>query len=263
MKIYIDVIFFINVFFDFILLLSVSLILRRRVKIYRLILGALTGGLSIFFLFLKINSFTLFLFKIIIAIFMVVVSFNFRDFLYTLKNFLYLYLVSIVLGGFLYFMNLEFSYKNNGLIFYHKGVSINIILILIISPILLYIYVKEMKSLKNNYSKYYDVDIYFKDKNIVLKGFLDSGNNLTDPYKNRPVIIVYYKSIREYLTNEKELIVPYNTASGNGIIKCIKPKKILINNIEYKNILIGISKEKIYIDGVDCILNNNIDIKSD
>ena len=36
MKIYVDLLFFINVFFDFILLLSVSLILRRNVKIIRL-----------------------------------------------------------------------------------------------------------------------------------------------------------------------------------------------------------------------------------
>ena len=228
MKIYVDVIFFINVFFDFILLLSVSLILRRKVKLYRLILGALTGGISIFFLFFKISSITLFSLKIIIAIFMVIVSFNYRDFLYTLKNFLYLYLVSIVLGGFLYFLNIEFSYKNNGLIFYHKGISINIILILFISPILLFLYVKEMKSLKNNYSKYYDVVIYLKNKNIVLKGFLDNGNNLIDPYKNRPVIIVYYKSIERFITTEKEIIVPYNTMSGSGILKCIKPKKVIL-----------------------------------
>lgn len=260
MKVYVDVIFFINTFFDFILLLSVSLILRRKVKLYRLILGALTGGISIFFLFFKINSLTLFLLKILIAILMVIMSFNYRDFLYTLKNFLYLYIVSIVLGGALYFLNLEFSYKNNGLIFYHKGISINIIIILIISPILLFLYVKEMKSLKNNYSKYYDVEIYIKNENIVLKGFLDSGNNLLDPYKNRPIIIAYCKSIEKYITKEKELIVPYNTMNGSCILKCIKPKKVIINGNEYRDILLGISNEKIYIDGIDCILNNNLDI---
>ena len=54
-------------------------------------------------------------------------------------------------------LNIEFSYKNNGLIFYHNGVSINVISILIISPILIYFYINEMKDLKNNYSKYYKV----------------------------------------------------------------------------------------------------------
>ena len=67
MKVYIDVILFINIFFDFLLLLSVSLILRRNAKLYRIILGSLIGGLSILFLFLNISKVTLFFLKLIIA----------------------------------------------------------------------------------------------------------------------------------------------------------------------------------------------------
>ena len=260
MKIYIDLIFLINVFFDFILLLSTSLILRRNVKIYRIILGSLVGGLSIFFLFFKISNIAFFFIKIIIAILMCLVSFSYKDFIYTLKNIIYLYIVSIVLGGFLYFLNIEFSYKNEGIIFYHNGFSINIFIIIIITPILMYLYVKEMKELKNNYSKYYDVCICFKSNKIVnLKGFFDTGNNLVDPYKNRPILIVYEDIINKYVDKSKILLVPYNNISNKSIMECIIVKKVIVNNIEFKNILIGLSKEKIYIDGVDCILNNNME----
>lgn len=260
MKIYVDVIFFINIFFDFILLLSVSLILRRNVKIYKIILGSLVGGVSILFLFLPIKKITLFFLKIIIAVFMCIVAFNYKDIKYTIKNFIFLYLVSIVLGGAMYLLNIEFSYKNNGLIFYHNGMSINIILILIISPILLYFYIKEMKDLKNNYSKYYKVDIYFKsNKNILLNGFLDTGNNLIDPYKKRPIVIVNYDKIKKYVSHEKELLVPYTNINNEDIMRCIKVKKIVIDDIEYKNVLIGFSFNKINIDGIDCILNNNME----
>ena len=259
MKIYIDLLFIINILFDFILLLSTSLILRRNARIYRIILGSLVGGLSIFFLFINISTITLFFLKIIIAIFMCIVTFNYKNFNYTLKNIIYLYIVSIVLGGIIYLLNIEFSYKNNGLVFYHNGLSINIILILIISPIIMYFYVKEMKLLKNIYSKQYKVIIYFKDNSVILNGFLDSGNNLLDPYKKRPIVIVNYNKIKKYLRNEKELLVPYNTLNNSSIMKCIKVKKIVVNDIEYKNILLGFSYEKIYIDGVDCILNNNME----
>ena len=64
MKVYIDVIFLLNIFFDFLLLLSVSLILRRHTKIYRLILGGLVGGISIIFLFFNISVSLLFFLKI-------------------------------------------------------------------------------------------------------------------------------------------------------------------------------------------------------
>ena len=260
MKVYIDIIFLINIFFDFILLLSVSLILRRNVKIYRIIFGSIVGGISILFLFLPINKLTLFFLKIIIALLMCITTFKYKDIKYTIKNFIFLYLVSIVLGGFLYLLNIEFSYMNNGLIFYHNGVSINIILILIISPILLYFYIREMKDLKNNYSKYYKVNVYFKsNKNILLNGFLDTGNNLIDPYKKRPIVIVNYNKIKRYILDEKELLVPYSNINNNDILRCIKVNKIVVNDIVYKNILLGFSFNKINIDGIDCILNNNME----
>ncbi|MBQ1813169.1 MAG: sigma-E processing peptidase SpoIIGA [Bacilli bacterium] len=260
MKVYIDVIFFINIFFDFILLLSVSLILRRNVKIYKIILGSIVGGISILFLFLPINKITLFFLKIIIAILMCITAFNYKDIKYTIKNIIFLYLISVLLGGALYLLNIEFSYKNNGLIFYHNGLSINIILIIIVTPIILYFYVKEMKDLKNNYSKYYKVNIYFKSKkNILLNGFLDTGNNLIDPYKKRPIIIVNYNKIRKYVLNEKELLVPYSNINNNSIMRCIKVNKVVINDVEYKNILLGFSINKIRLDGIDCILNNNME----
>ena len=261
MKIYVDLIFLINIFFDFLLLLSVSLILKRHTKIYRIILGSFVGGISILFLFLNITTTTLFFLKIIIAVLMILTTFGFKDIKYFIKNISYLYLISIVLGGALYFLNLEFSYKNSGLIFYNNGVSINVIVIIIITPILLYLYIKEMKDYKLNYSKYYKIEIHFKNnKTITLNAFLDTGNNLTDPYKKRPVILVNYDAIKEYIKDEKELLVPYNNINSEGLLRCIKPNKIFINEKEYSNILIGLSFNKIYIDGVECILNNIIEI---
>lgn len=260
MKIYVDLLFLINIFFDFILLLTVSIILKRHIKIYRIILGSLVGGVSIFFLFLDINAILLFILKIFIAIFMILVTFKYKDIKYFIKNISYLYLVSIILGGALYLFNIEFSYKNNGLIFYNNGMSINIIILLIISPVILYLYIKEMKEYKNNYNKYYKIKITFNNnKTIELNAFLDTGNNLIDPYKKRPIILVEYNVVKKYIINEKYLIVPFNTIKEKSLLECIKVKNININSKEYKNILIGLIKEKIYIDGIECILNNNID----
>lgn len=259
MKIYIDVILFINIFFDFLLLLSVSIILRRHAKIYRIILGSLVGGITIIFLFFNITTIQLFILKLIIALLMVLATFGYKNIKYTLKNYSFLYLTGIALGGALYFLNLQFSYKNNGLIFYNNGFSINFIVLIILTPILLYIYIKELKDLKTNYSKYHKVNIYFKsNKNITLNGYLDTGNNLIDPYKKRPIILVDYSKIKKYITNEKELLVPYNSINNNDILRCIKVKKIEIDGLEYTDILIGLSLNKIYIDGIDCILNNKM-----
>ena len=111
MKIYLDLVMILNFFIDFILLLSVSLILKRNIRLNRIMMGAFFGGISILFLFFNINSIVLFLFKILISIIMTIITFKYVNLKYTLINILYLYMSSIILGGFLYFLNLEFSYK--------------------------------------------------------------------------------------------------------------------------------------------------------
>ena len=45
LKIYVDLVLFLNIAMDFLLLLSVSMVLKRNVKFYRIILGGITGGL--------------------------------------------------------------------------------------------------------------------------------------------------------------------------------------------------------------------------
>lgn len=260
MKIYLDLILILNFVFDFLLLLSVSIILRRNVKINKLMLGAFLGGLSIFTLFMKLNSIQLFLIKIVISIIMILISFGYKNIRYTLKNIVFLYLSSIILGGFLYFLNIQFSYKNNGLVFYHNGLSINFIFLIIFSPIILYIYIKESKKLKNNYSNYYKINLYITD-NLVLKlnAYLDTGNKLTDPYKKRPIILIDKKELLFDINEFKMVLVPYETVNNKGLLKCIKAKKIDIEGVgEKKNFLIGIMEDKIRIDGVNCIINTKL-----
>lgn len=257
MKVYLDILFFLNFAFDFLLLTSVSLLLRRNAKLKRLLLASLIGGLSIFLLFLPLNSFSLFLWKIGISTLMTLIAFGYKDFSYTFKNILYLYMTSIVLGGVLYFLNVTFSYKQEGLVFYHNGLSINFIVLLLLSPIILKMYVKELRHLKNHYSHYYEVTLYLEGKKYIMTAFLDTGNHLKDPYTKKPILLVYNKKLLENI--RAPILVPYETASGSSMLSCIKGEKIVIKGIgERKNCLIGLLQQKIGIDGVDCILQEQI-----
>lgn len=253
MKIYLDLVLFLNFAFDFLLLLSVSIILKRNIKLNNIILGAFIGSLSILILFIKINSFTLFLIKILISILMILTTFKYKNIKYFIKNISFFYMSSIILGGFLYFLNIQFSYKNNGLVFYHNGLSINFIVLLILSPIIIYLYIKECKSLKHNYNNYYKIEIYYKNQIKKINSFLDTGNKLVSPYNKSPVILVNKKIIKNI--DDNYIYIPYNTINNNGILKCIKVEKVIIEGIGIKeNVLVGLT-EDIKIDDVDCILN--------
>lgn len=252
MKVYVDLVLLLNFAFDFILLLSVSILLRRMASINRLLLGAFIGSLSILLLFIKINSFTLFILKLVISIVMVLISFGYKNRKYFLKNMGFLYMASIVLGGFLYFLNIQFSYKNEGLIFFHEGLSINFIFLIIFSPIIIYVYVKQGLNLKHNYSKYHKVNIFFNDKNIDLVGYVDTGNKVVDPYLKRRIIFI---NNNIFINSEDYILVPVNTINSKGVIKCFKIEKLLIDGKELKERFLGsIVEEDIKIDGVSCIL---------
>jgi len=248
MKIYVDLVLILNFLIDLLLLMSVKIILRRRTTVFRLILSSFIGSLTILLLFFNLNTL---IFKLIISIIMLIVGFEFKDIRFFIKNFICFYLISIILGGFIYYLNLEFSYKNIGLIFINKGLSINFIFILLISPIIIFIYIKQNLNLKNNYNNYYKLKVYFEDDKVKeYIGYLDTGNKLKDPYKNRPIIL-----INDFKNDYKKILVPCKTVNACDLLECFKVKKIFINNKYIKNVLIGISKNKIDIDGVDCILN--------
>ncbi len=255
MVIYLDLILILNFIIDFLLLLSVSVILKRNTKILRIIFSAFIGGLSILLLFLNINSIILFIFKFVISFLMILVAFDYKNIKYTLINLLYLYMSSIILGGFLYLLNIEFSYKHIGIIFFNNGLSINFLILIIFSPIILYIYIKQTKNLRYNYSNYYNIELYYKNNKYKYTAYLDSGNVLIDKLTKKPVILI---DKRKILFNIKEFrLIPYMGVNGSDLIKVVKIDKLIFKNKEYNNILLGII-DKISLDGVDVILNRNL-----
>ena len=255
MKVYLDLIFITNFIFDFVILLTISLILKRNTKIYRLILGSLSGSLALGILFIRMNQIELFLYKFIISIFMIIISFGYRNIKYFIKNIYYMYLISMIIGGFLTFINNSLSISNEGILFINSKIKLNIFISIVLSIILLISYIKQIKVLKTNYNKYYKIHIYFNNKKIDTNAFLDTGNKLIDPYKKWPIILVNENIIDE---KSRYIYVPYNTVSGRGLLKCIKVDKIYIEDIGYrKKFLVGIT-DNINIDGVDCILNERL-----
>ena len=249
MTIYVDGLLFLNFFFDFLLLLSVSIILKRNVSIFRVMIGAFIGSLTILILFFKITSFELFLIKVYLSIIMCLVSFGYKDLKYTLKNILFLYLVSIILGGFLYMINIEFGYKNEGLVFINNEFSLNVIFLIIFSPIVLYIYVKEMKNYKAKIGNYYKVNIYIGKKVLNLNGYLDTGNTLK--YKGRLVMLT---NIKNSFKN-KIYMIPYMGASGYGVLECIRVRKVEVLDLGvFEDVYLGFSKT-LNLKEADVLLN--------
>lgn len=258
MKVYIEVVLLINFIIDFILLFGVCLILRRQTNLKKLIVSSLVGSITMLCMFYNIDGLLLFIIKLFTSVIMVIICCGFKGIKYTLKNMFYLYTLSIILGGGIYLIGIEIISKYHELNFLSNGVYLNFIVLLIFSPLIIFVYVRQIKQIKNTYSNYYNIDIYLKDNTKTsLTGYLDTGNHLIDPYKNRPIILVNKDKIK--FSYDNILLVPYDTLNNHGLLKCIIPDKIYIDNVGIKtNFLIGISEEKINIEGVDCILHTSL-----
>lgn len=245
MIVYVDLVFTINMIFDFIILSTVDILLKRNTKIYRLILGSLVGELSMLTLFFNIDNI---MFKIILTILMSMCTYGYKDIKYTLYNIVYLYLVGIILGGFIYYLYNEFNIGTR--------VSLKYFIVVLISPIILFVYTRMMNNFKNNYNNRYKVHIEYMDNVFDGIGFLDSGNTLESPINHKPIILVE----KEYLVCEKLklLPVPFNALNHSGIVYTFKPDYVEINDKEVKGILIGISDINFNLDGVEVLLNANM-----
>ena len=243
MEMYIDLFFIFNVIMDYIIIMSTSILLKRRTSYIRMILSSLIGGISSLVLFTSLNKIII---EIVSIVIMVLISFGYKGIRYLINNILYMYILSTLLGGIIYLFNIKVS----------NSMFLTYLIIIVISIEIMILYIKENKKMRSIYNNYYKVDIYFKDREkLSLIGFVDTGNNLYDPYKKRPVIIVPNKYIKE----DKYILVPYHTINGNGLLKCIKPDIIFIDGIGYKgNVLIGFSDSFNFGDGVDVILHKDI-----
>lgn len=248
MRVYIDLVFILNMWLDFLLLFAVAIILKRNLSIKRLIFASLFGGLSTFFLFFNLSQFILIFSKLLICILMILISFSFSNFKSFVENIIYFYLVSIILAGFIYIIRNNYdigNFKNNFL------------LLSILTPVILYFYYRNIKRVNNHYNNLYNVKLYYHDNIYNFIAFLDTGNKLYDQYKRRPIILVYSKNIK--FDYSEGLLVPYETANAKTVLKCLKADKIVIDNkVVRTNVIFGLVDEKFKIDDVNMILHNDL-----
>ncbi|MGI5998892.1 MAG: sigma-E processing peptidase SpoIIGA, partial [Lutispora sp.] len=150
---------------------------------------------------------------------------------YTLKEFgriiLVFYIISLIFGGaafgIYYLINgIKFSYKG---VFYIESFPIKLLFVSIISA---YIFVKfswgYIISRIKREKILLDVSILKGSKRICLVALVDTGNSLTDPITNRPVIIAEYQAIKELLPEEIQKIFDENNENNLNTIASVLSK---------------------------------------
>lgn len=254
MTVYADVLVFLNGVITYFLLLCVCAFFKFRPKTYRLILGAVLGGISALTVFLPdLNAFTGIVVRITACVIIVFATFSFKNIVRFLKYTLAFLTVTYIFGGATLALTELFNIKSvmciNGVCYFDIEP-----LFLILSSGVIYLFIRFLLLFKRKTADEQAIYNCIVEKDGVTVGFMginDTGNSLCDPYFGSPVAIIEKKILQPILEIQpKTYLIPIKSVAASSTIYCFRPSAFYIEKdqkkIKIKDITIGICETKIH-----------------
>ncbi|MCQ4022642.1 MULTISPECIES: sigma-E processing peptidase SpoIIGA [unclassified Ruminococcus] len=272
--IYIDVLICLNLIINYFILVSVGRMLSRNVRQLRLIFGALFGAFcSLIILLPPMNSVISFAVKLIVSLLICLISFKYGGIKSLLKNTAAFFMISFLFCGVM--IALWFTFTPKGMVINNSTVYFNISpLLLIVSSLVTYSVVRlvcRITGRKKPQELYYTVKILRSGNEAILKGKLDTGCSLVEPFSGSPVIVCEKEKIKSIIPEnileyekclaccakpEKIRLIPYSTIKGNGLLPSFKPDRVFIGeSLCLNEIFIAVSSRGITESEIGCIIN--------
>ena len=135
--VYVDLLVLQDLVYNYVILLGVSLLLTRITYLKKIFLSSVLGTIPLIFLFINISNIINLLISILFSIIMSIISFSYKDIVYTIKNIFYMYSVSIFLAGGINLINVNLLPNIENYI-------LNVTILIIFAPIITYIYIKSI-----------------------------------------------------------------------------------------------------------------------
>ncbi|MGL5067049.1 MAG: sigma-E processing peptidase SpoIIGA [Sarcina sp.] len=236
MIVYLDVLLIENFLINFFLLTVTMQLSNYKFKYRMVVLSSILGSLytlTVFFDSLEI--FTNIIFKVLVVFLMVKIILRKKKMLSLTKVSGVFLLVSIAFSGFCFiFAMAENPYDIQGVFTIKNYSSKNLlfsIMILYLIAYKVYLYFKN-RAIINNFI--YDLEFEIDGELISTKGFLDTGNELTEPVTMLPVIILERSVVPNFRIREDEAFyIPYKVVDGTSSkMKGMKISEVRINNKE-------------------------------
>lgn len=265
--IYIDVLFLVNFFINATLLLISSKILKRPFKSHRLLLGAAIGAVyAVCMFFPKMQFMYSLIAKFMMSLLIVSVSFKLTKLSLYIKTVCMFYFASFTLGGALmavmYFTSIgriTGTVMNNGIIYFNLPFGM-VIVTSLIAYVLISVFCNIYKQSKNTIYK--EVCVNISGKSADFRALIDTGNMLSEPISNTPVMVVELEKLKAVLPesvydalkkNDTSIdvlqedfssrirIIPYTSlGEQNGLLLGFKPDSVTISGKCITNIIIGV-----------------------
>ncbi len=251
MTIYVDVLVCINILITYIFLVCTRVAVNLATSRWGICVACFLGGVSSLVVFIDEELLILsLLLKVVIGGVIVFCSFLPRSFKSFLKAYVGFIGISIVFGGAVYFLEITFKPHGvmyvNGTVYFDMSVKYLIgCTFLIYGVFLVANYFFERKATKN---QIYKVHITFRDTEISVFGYIDTGNSLVDTLTGRTVFVGELKSFAPLFTYEEQKflkgggiddipdslvgnihIIPCKTVGESTLLPAFVPDKVEMN----------------------------------
>ncbi|MCL2611593.1 MAG: sigma-E processing peptidase SpoIIGA [Defluviitaleaceae bacterium] len=265
---YADMVFLINFIMDFLIFFVVAKLAKKKIKIIRLILGSFVAALTYCILIFTpiLRNYYNFFSSLVVLSLGIIVVFGVKNFRQFLKLMVLSHISAFAIGG----LSIALFYYTNitGILGEMLGFTIEYFSfkILLTSSCIIYIITKlSLKAIHNFALRkqcFYDISIFWEDKEVSIKTLVDTGNTLCDPITNAPVIVAEYNHMKnilpenfnefsifgdDYELAKKFRLIPFKAlGTENGVLIGFKPDKINIykedkNTITIEEVIVCIA----------------------
>lgn len=259
--IYADILLTVNLAVDYLLLFAAARIAGVEFRRLYGLLGAAVGSLYSLIIFLDLPSAALVLTRICASSAMVITAFGKRTFSEFLRLLLIFYICSFLFSGFMTLLNsvlhADSFFAGNGIVYFEFS-AVGIVL----SGGAAFLVAELLRRLfrRGEPEGACTVRVFYNRRSAVLKGFTDTGNDLSDPFTGAPVAVCRGASLssvlpEEMLSAEEDYslstdlgmrLIPCKTVSGGVLIPAFRPDRLTVemNGTQYEaeDVLIGLSR---------------------
>lgn len=273
--IYADILFVLNVYITYGLLLLTGLISKTELKRLRLLLSSLLSGLySLIILLPDISENLVAMSRIPACFLLVLVGYKVINKRHFFRLTVCFFAVNFAFAGLMfalwYFFSPQNMYYNNGIVYFDIN-AVTLVVLTAVCWVLLKIICK-IVSFKVPHNTVYDLHIYYKDEEFLCKSLLDTGNSLTDPFTAYPVIVVYRGVFgstfdgrltdEKYLSENKLRLLVCSTVGGDGLLPCFRPENVKISSLdgsfETDRAVVALTDKKLKNGDFDAILPTDL-----
>ncbi len=285
--VYIDVLFVINLFVNYLILITTAKLMRISSSRWRLLGGAALGGIYALLIFTPVIhiAYTLAA-KLLFSLSIVLASFKDLNLKQTIKAMGCFYGVNFAFAGAMF--ALWMSVKPKGMVIHNGIVYFDIsVVTLVITAIIVFFLLKLIGRLSKRHAPdthKYKLTVSMNGCEITTEALLDTGNSLTDAFSDTPVIVAEYQTLQALFPPQLELffqgkenrsiyqmdkewsrkirLIPFFSMGGEGLLPAFRPDHITIqqgrDTIVVKKVLVAVCRGRLPRSEYGALLNPDL-----